>query len=122
MSRRRRTFTNSKHGWVKTQKGGKIYVRSSWEKQFAQILDEDNNVLNFQYEPIAIRYNYKGGKRNYYPDFLVRMRNGDMVLCEVKPKELIDYGKNKPKAAAGRRFCKKMGWTYKIITEDIISV
>ena len=106
--------------WIKTKKGGKIHVKSSWERKFAQQLDEDKNVLNFQYEPIAIRYNYKGGKRNYYPDFLVHMKNGDIIIYEVKPKSLVNYGKNKPKAAAGRRFCKKLGWTYKIITEDVI--
>ena len=111
-------FSHSKQEWVKTKKGGKIHTRSSWEKSFALMLDENKDVLNFQYEPIAIRYNYKGGKRNYYPDFLVRMKNGDVFLYEVKPKKLINYGKNKPKAAAGKRFCRKMGWTYEIITED----
>lgn len=105
---------------IQTKKGGKFCVKSSWEKKFAQLLDEDKEVLNFQYEPICIRYNYRGKKRNYYPDFLVRMKNGDIFLYEVKPRSLIDYGKNKPKAASGRRFCRKMGWNYKIITEDVL--
>ena len=107
---------------IQTKKGGKIHVKSSWEKKFALKLDEDKNVLNFQYEPICIRYNYKGRKRNYYPDFLVRMKDGDILIYEVKPKKLMNYGKNKPKAASGRRFCKKMGWEYKIITEDVLFV
>ena len=105
---------------LQTKKGGKIKVKSSWEKKCAQMLDEDKDVLNFQYEAICIRYNYKGGKRNYYPDFLVRMKNGSVLMYEVKPKKLVDYGKNKPKAASGRRFCRKMGWKYKIITEDML--
>ena len=103
---------------IKTKKGGTINTRSSWETKFAQILDEDKNVENFQHEPIAIRYRYRGSSRNYYPDFLVKMKDGSFYLYEIKPKDLVNYGKNKPKAAAGRRFCKKMGWTYKVITED----
>jgi hypothetical protein len=115
---RRNNFSNSKQEWIQTKKGGKILTKSTWEKTFALILDEDKNVLNFQYEPLAIRYNYKGGKRNYYPDFLVRMKNGDIFLYEIKPKNLVNLSKNKPKAAAGRRFCRKMGWEYAIITEE----
>ena len=118
-SKRRNLFKGNSE-WIRTKKGGRIHVKSSWEKKFAQMLDEDVNVLNFQYEAICIRYNYKGGKRNYYPDFVVRMISGDILIYEVKPKKLINYGRNKPKAASGRRFCKKMGWTYKIITEDVL--
>ena len=113
-------FNKWKQEWVRTKKGGRIFVKSSWEKKFAETLDEDKKVLNFQYEPMALRYNYKGGKRNYYPDFLVRMTDGNIIIYEVKPKNLVNYGKNKPKAAAGRRFCRKMGWSYKIITEDVL--
>jgi hypothetical protein len=105
---------------IQTKKGGKISVKSSWEKKFAQLLDEDKNVLNFQYEPLCLRYNYKGKKRNYYPDFLVRMKDDRVLIYEVKPQSLISYGKNKPKAAAGRRFCRKMGWEYQIITENVL--
>lgn len=111
---------NWKEEIIKTKKGGKIHVKSSWEKKHALMLDEDKDVLNFQYEAICIRYNYKGKKKNYYPDFLVRMKNGDIIMHEVKPKKLMSYGRNKPKAASGRRFCRKMGWKYKIITEDVL--
>ncbi len=109
-----------KQEWIKTKKCGKIFVKSSWEKMFAEKLDNNDNIETAQYEPIAIRYNYHGSKRNYYPDFLITTKSGKTVLCEIKPKKLLNYGKNKPKAAAGRKFCKKMGWYYQIITEDIL--
>jgi hypothetical protein len=105
---------------MQTKKGGKIHVKSSWEKKFAELLDEDTNVLNFQYEPICLRYNYNGRQRNYYPDFLVRLKTGQIVIYEIKPENLVNYGKNKPKAASGRRFCRKMGWEYKIVTEKVL--
>lgn len=115
---KRNSYKNSKQEWIQTKKGGRILTKSTWEKTFALSLDEDKSVLNFQYEPIAIRYNYKGGKKNYYPDFLVKMKDGTIFLYEIKPKKFVNYGKNKPKADAGRKFCRKMGWTYEIITED----
>ena len=32
----------------------------------------------------VIYYNYKGVIRRYYPDFILRLRNGNMLVIEVK--------------------------------------
>lgn len=63
---------------------------SDWESSDAFVLDRSdvvsawakNDHLGFE-----IFYSYKGVVRKYRPDFLVRLRNGDMLVVETKGQE-----------------------------------
>lgn len=117
-----------------------IYFRSSLELDFMRRLDFNNNVLKWTSESLAIPYiskEKKDGKiidkkRTYFPDFLVILKSGRVLLIEVKPLSLVplnetqiftnpDIIKNKCKFNAAVNFCKSKGWEFKIITEHSIN-
>jgi type III restriction enzyme len=60
---------------------------SGWEAQEAYFFDRSNLVTSFvknDHLGFVIYYNYKGVIRRYYPDFILRLRNGNMLVIEVK--------------------------------------
>jgi type III restriction enzyme len=74
---------------------------STWESAEAFWLDHDsadktviawakNDHLGFD-----VRYVFEGGVSKYWPDFLIRLRNGKTLVLEVK-------GKNRPRDIAKR--------------------
>jgi hypothetical protein len=99
---------------LKTKKGGSFTTKSSYETKYAKMLDADPNVVRFVYEPFKIPYQYRGRKKNYIPDFLVEYVDGSEELIEVKPKSLVNYGKNKLKIRAGERH----EMAFRVITEE----
>ena len=85
--------------------------RSSWEKEFMELLDSDPRVETWSYEPLSIPYVHEGKTRRYIPDFLVLL-DGTDVLVEVKPPPLIVTGMNEAKMQAAQEFCQRNGWKY----------
>ncbi len=74
-------------------KGGRredigIYVRSSWEANYARYLNwllKNRQIQKWEYEPDTFRFDaIKRGCRSYMPDFKVTELNGDIVYHEVK--------------------------------------
>lgn len=119
-----------------------IICRSTWERQFCQWCDINENILSWASEPIAIQYSHPLKQRDarYYPDFLVKCRNKqgktDIWLVEVKPfketkqptqsrgksKKTLLYEQsswivNKAKWKAALRYCQLKSWKFKLITE-----
>ena len=124
-----------------------IIMRSSWETAFARWCDMNPLVISWSSENIAIPYKHpfktttKGLPKTarYYPDFLIEVKTEIGLikwLIEIKPyketkqpmlngskkrKTMIYEQKtwkiNKAKWIAAERYCKKFGWTFKIITE-----
>jgi hypothetical protein len=100
-------YTSDKMGFT-------INYRSSWELKYAQMLDADDAVEAWQYEPFAIPYVLEkdGPQKQYVPDFLIRYSDGHTELVEVKPKELVDTKTNVAKCGAALALCELSGWTY----------
>lgn len=119
-----------------------IITRSSWEYMFCQWLDHNPNVLEWSSESVVIPYvdPIYNKQRRYYPDFLVKIinKNRKIVkwLVEIKPyhetnppvysinksrKTLFEqestYARNSAKWEAAKKYCDKMGWKWKILTE-----
>jgi hypothetical protein len=124
--------------------------RSSWEKRFMYYCDMHKNILKWGSECVVIPYMWIDGKvHRYYVDFFVELINAtgqkERMLIEVKPKnqvpelnkpvppkrktqksmfnfneKLTALNKNKLKWESAEAFCKKKGWTFKVITEDDI--
>ena len=114
--------------------------RSSWETVLCRYLDNNSNVLEWSSENIEIPYMFQGKKHRYFPDFYAKILNSTGTLekwvIEVKPykethpplkrgkkshktllHEKVTWEKNKAKWVSAKRFCKKMGYMFKIITE-----
>lgn len=67
-----------------------VVVDSVWEASGAFQLDESENVdawVKNDHLGFAILYNYKGVVRKYYPDFIIRLRNGDFLILEIKGQD-----------------------------------
>ena len=114
-----------------------IVCRSSWERNFAQWLDCQKQILEWSSEGITIAYFdpvYKRMRR-YFPDFYMKTKKGKFII-EVKPyKETIPprkskkksrktiitehntYKRNQAKFEAAEKFAADYGMKFKIYTE-----
>lgn len=64
-----------------------IYVRSSWEANYARYLNflvDRGQIESWRYEPKTFEFPVKRGSRFYTPDFEVTERGGRIVYHEVK--------------------------------------
>jgi hypothetical protein len=126
----------------KYQGAGPIIYRSSWERKFCIYCERNPEIEWWSSESLRIKYfnaldnNY----HNYFPDFVVRLRSGQTIIVEVKPKsQLIKPEKPKQmtkrsiesfkwsyeawvtntcKRAAAEEFANAKGWKYQIVTDD----
>lgn len=115
-----------------------IITRSGWEYKFCQWLDANPDILCWSSESVSIRYidPITRRSRRYYPDFFMETAEGGRFIVEIKPyKETIppkrtrrkskktimtedrNYSRNQAKFRAAENFCRKMGYTFKVITE-----
>lgn len=111
--------------------------RSGWELTFMMFCDNHESVLSWASEAVQIPYrNPLTGKSTIYvPDFFVQYqdKNGKQraEIVEIKPKKqsLIEsrtasakdraaVAVNHAKWAAAMAYCKKVGCTFRVITED----
>ncbi|MBF8273918.1 MAG: DNA/RNA helicase, superfamily II [Magnetococcales bacterium] len=68
---------------------------SHFELQFAAFLEESKDVVSYAKNYLAVHFkldyvNANGDISNYYPDFLVKMRNDRIVVVETKGQEDLD--------------------------------
>ena len=116
---------------------GKPRYRSGWELTFMMFCDNNKNVHQWASESIRIPYRHPltGKQTIYVPDFLVVYmdKNGRQIaeMVEIKPRKqtLIENNKastqqrmvvavNHAKWAAANAYCKRMGISFRVITED----
>lgn len=111
-----RLYNNTRgHGsHLVTVKGGSFYTKSTYETRYVAILEADDNVKSFVYEPLRIPYEFGGQQLYYIPDFLVEYCDGHEELVEVKPAKLVDLPKNRAKISAGKQF----EIDFVVVTED----
>ncbi len=103
----------SRNGLANWYKG--FHFRSLRELQY-YISEIDNKpVLCESAQKFRIPYkDYNGIDRTYQPDFLINKK----ILVEVKPKNLWNTLIVKSKKKAAEKFCKKIGWKYKLVDID----
>ena len=126
-----------------------ITLRSSWERDFFQMLMENPKVLSFSSEEVVIPYYFSCDKKmhRYYMDFWFKIQkeNGDIkeYLLEVKPfaqtqkpiknskrksselkyrREMFTYMKNLSKWQAAVNYCKNKGWEFMLLTDGRASI
>ena len=98
--------------YVSSKTGATINYRSSWELEYAKLLDADETVTTWKYEPFAIPYEHDGETKQYLPDFLVSYDDESKELVEVKPDRLTYTSINEAKRKAAIALCEVAGWTY----------
>ena len=115
----------------------KIVCRSLWERNVCKFCDENDSILRWSFEEIAIPYVSPLDQKvhNYFPDFLIEFKNKNGVqvwMIEVKPKkqtylkenaskkEKITWITNQAKWKAAQTYCNKNNITFKILTEKEI--
>lgn len=105
-----------------------IWFRSLWELKLFQYLDVNSAVLQWSSEELAIPYisPADGKVHRYFPDVVMkaRTRNGDIktFMIEVKPKKQTAMPINEAKFAAATNYCEKIGWEFRIITENELKI
>jgi hypothetical protein len=116
-------------------KGNPRY-RSGWEWSFFQFCDQNDAVLEWASEAIAIKYRhpFTGKVTNYIPDVFMRYRTKNNKVCteivEIKPrKQSMIEGKmserdrmvvaiNHAKWAAAQAWCKQANIVFRVLNED----
>lgn len=100
----------------------KAYFRSSLELKMHYILDFDDEVLWYENEPFAIKYEKEDGVvRNYIPDFFVFLKKGKPKLFEIKPSFRLREEQVIFKVNAAIEFCDKNNIDFVYIDEKYIS-
>ena len=123
-----------------------IIYRSLWERKFMVYCDNNQNILEWASEEIAIPYRSPIDNRvhRYFPDFYMKVKemNGKIkrYMIEVKPskqtkpptkpkrqtkgyiREAYEYAKNQAKWKMAREFCADRQWEFKVVTEKELGI
>lgn len=130
--------TNSLKKLFESQRDKPVIFRSSYEHKFIWWLEKSNVVKRWGSESVCIPYHLPWDEKphSYWPDYIVEMTDGRIILVEVKPYNqtvppdplLNDrnslayrtYVKNYCKWKAANEFCKHNDMEFKILTERTI--
>ncbi|MDW7681726.1 MAG: type III restriction endonuclease subunit R, partial [bacterium] len=92
-------YTSRPCEWTEKSHINHVVVDSTWEASEAYIFDKSDLVKSYiknDHLGFAILYNYQGIIRKFYPDFIIKMMNGDYLILETKGQ---DSEQNKSKRA-----------------------
>lgn len=115
-----------------------IIYRSSWELNCMAYFDKNPDIVWWASEELIIPYRSPIDNRlhRYFPDFVVKTVNGDVIVFEVKPahqakppqkksritkqyiNEVKTWGINQAKWQAAEEYCKDRQWKFQILTEE----
>lgn len=117
-------FGNFNVGWVTTLKTIQpIWCRSGLEKRFLKAVSDIDSVEFVESaESMRIQYMQDKQKHVYLPDFKIKFKDESVLIVETKGSYFLQIHKEKweCKEKALKRFCKKNGFKYCIITEKDI--
>lgn len=119
--RRRKRKSRYHRGTHISPKAGECKYRSSWELSYMLWLDNNDDVISYDYEKLSIEYvsNLKTKKvRRYIPDFCVKYSCGRFEVVEIKPKKRLAQVSIKKKTNAAIEWCANNGATYVLLTEN----
>jgi len=123
-----------------------IIYRSSWELKFFNWCDNNDSVLKWSSEEIAIPYLCPTDNKmhRYFPDARIKIvdKNNELktYIVEIKPHnqtqppqvkqkttkryltEVMTWGKNTAKWQAAKKYCDQRGYEFMIITEHHLGI
>lgn len=100
-----------------TKNNKEILYRSSYELKAFEILEQDKNVLKYEYEKLRIKYFYNEINRIYIPDLLVYYRNDIIKVIEIKAEWATKTERNLIKCNEAMKYCKKNNYLFEVWTE-----
>ena len=98
--------------------------RSSWELKLMKWCDINEEIEYWTCEPFAIQYSSPKDNKphRYFPDFLIKFKNGKKVLVEIKPSSQWDDPVNVAKWAAAEKFCQQYGLEWKVMGKKELGI
>lgn len=119
-----------------------IVYRSGWELKFMIYLDNHPEVVSWSSEEIIVPYRSPVDNRvhRYFPDFLVKKKDGKTLLVEIKPRaqtkppeiqnkkskryitEVMTWGVNQAKWKAAEEYCADRKWQFLVLTEKELGI
>lgn len=114
-----------------------ITYRSSWELNCMVYFDKNPDIIWWASEELVIPYRspIDGRKHRYFPDFIFKTINKEVIVVEVKPlhqtvepkpqkrltkkylTEVQTWGVNQAKWKAASEYCLDRGWKFTVVTE-----
>lgn len=124
--RKTRPFMVKDQGYLMPQKSifNRIVGDSHFELQFANFLENCGDVVSYAKNYFAVNFkldyaNADGDISNYYPDFLVKLPNGNVVIVETKGNEDLDVPL---KMARLKQWCEDVNRVQSEISCDFVFV
>lgn len=124
--RQTRPFVVKDQGYIIPKKSlfNRVVGDSPFELEFASFLEQCPDVSAYTKNYLAVHFkldyvNADGDISNYYPDFVVRLTDGRMVIVETKGQEDLDVP---PKMARLRQWCEDMNKVQSKTAYDYIFV
>ena len=123
---RTRPFVAKEQGYLVPKKSvfNRIIGDSSLELDFAAFLENCGDVVSYAKNYLAVHFkldyiNTDGDISNYYPDFLVRLSDGQVVIVETKGLEDRDVPLKMERL---RQWCEDIGRVQKNVAYDFVYV
>ena len=112
-----------------------IIYRSSWERIFISWCENCKKVKYWGSECTCIKYHNPVDQKQhrYYPDFVVQLEDGTVMIVEIKPKNQTQvpdcenswasktYAVNSAKWSEIKKRCDEKGYKFCILTEKTIA-
>ncbi len=83
-------YTSKRCNWAKKSHISHCVCDSAWEDHAARFMDHSalvNSFVKNDYRGFSIYYMYNGVVRKYYPDFIIRLNNGEHLILEIKGRD-----------------------------------
>jgi hypothetical protein len=112
-----------KGDFISTKMNGESFpYKSGYECNIYEILEQDNEVASYYYEPFRVPYFFVGPNGNgkwhdYIPDLKVHFIDGRVEIWEIKPATQTSLPRNKAKWTAMNTYAESMGWSFTVVTE-----
>jgi hypothetical protein len=109
--------------WESDKIGRAVGHESGIELQLIRLLDTAPMVTSYCEQPVVVPYQIEGEAHQYYPDLLVRLKDGRNLLVELKSR-LYDFAiwPNQIKFAAATRFAHEHGWGFLAATAGTMTL
>jgi len=124
--RQTRPFIAKDQGYLVPKKSvfNRIIGDSQLELRFASFLEDCSDVLSYAKNYLAVHFkldyvNAAGDISNYYPDFLVKLTDGRIVVVETKGQEDLDVPL---KVQRLRQWCEDVNGMQPEVTYDFVYV
>lgn len=90
------------------------WCRSSLEESIFSELSRNPEVIEFESEPVKIKYWFEGKERQYIPDIRILYGNGTIEIVEVKVSGDISHPINQAKFETANNYCNENGYKFSI--------